>query len=104
MANPMKAKDDFLVKREKKAADATADSAAVFTWFSPVGEPGKGERMRFLVVREDGDLISIQPSPDVKFKVGLDAWRWTEREGGSPVSYLVVKTTGSRVDLTKMKS
>ena len=46
MANPMKAKDDFLVKREKKAEAATVDSGAVFTYFSPVGEPGTGERMR----------------------------------------------------------
>ena len=103
MAMPHKMKDDFLVRREKKADEAAASGDAAFAWFSPVGEPGKGERMRFLVVRDAGDLVSIQPVTEVKFKVGLGAWRWKTAEGGAPESYLVLKTTASRVDLTKLK-
>jgi hypothetical protein len=96
MAHSMK--DDFLVKREKKADDAKAAEDANFTYFGPSGVQ---ERFRFLVVREEGGEVSVAPITDAKFKVGLDAWRWKEREGGSPETYVVVKTTASRVDLKK---
>jgi hypothetical protein len=91
-------KDDFLVKREQKAAESAPGADGSFTYFGPVGVQ---ERFRFLVVREDGDTVSVQPITDAKFKVGLDAWRWKEREGGSPETYLVTKTTPSRVDLKR---
>lgn len=93
-------KDDFLVKRERKADEATASAEATFTYFGPSGAQ---DRYRFLVVREEGDLVSVQPISDARFKVGLDAWRWTEREGGSPETWVVVKTTASRVDLRRAK-
>jgi len=96
-----KTKDDFLIKREQKADEAHSSTAALFTFFGP---SGADERFRFLIVREDGDTVSVQPIPDARFKVGLDAWRWKEREGGTPESYLVVKTTGSRVDLKRVKA
>jgi hypothetical protein len=96
----MRQKDDFLVKREKKADEANAAAAATFTYFGPSGVQ---ERFRFLVVREDADLVSVQPITDARFKVGLDAWRWKEREGGTPETYIVVKTTANRVDLRRVK-
>lgn len=96
MAHSMK--DDFLVKREKKAADATASADAPYAYFGPVGVK---DRFRFLVVREEGENVSVQPIADAKFKVGLDAWRWTEPEGGTAVRWIVVKTTPNRVDLRK---
>jgi hypothetical protein len=96
-----KTKDDFLIKREQKADEANSSSAALFTFFGP---SGAAERFRFLVVREDGDMVSVQPIPDAKFKVGLDAWRWKEHEGGTPETYVVVKTTGNRVDLKRAKN
>lgn len=96
MAHSMK--DDFLVKREKKAEETASPEGATFTYFGPVGVK---DRFRFLVVREEGDQVSVAPIADAKFKVGLDAWRWKEREGGSPETYVVVKTTHSRVDLKK---
>ena len=100
MALP-KIKDDFLVQREKKAEAAANPEGALFTYFGPTGTQ---DRFRFLVVREEGENVSVQPIADAKFKVGLDAWRWKEAKGGSPESYVVVKTTASRVDLRKMKS
>lgn len=96
----MRQKDDFLVKREQKADAAVPADAATFTWFGPAGVQ---DRFRFLVVREEGDLVSVQPIADARFKVGLDAWRWKEREGGSPETYVVLKTTSSRVDLRRTK-
>ena len=92
-------KDDFLVKREQKAAEKAAGEGGSFTYFGPVGVQ---DRFRFLIVREDGDAISLQPISDAKFKVGLSAWRWQEREGGTPETYVVVKTVASRVDLKRV--
>jgi hypothetical protein len=92
--------DDFLVKREKKADELVQPGEATFTFFGPTGVQ---DRFRFLVVREDGDLVSVQPIPDARFKVGLDAWRWKEREGGTPETYIVLKTTANRVDLRRAK-
>lgn len=93
--------DDFLIKRERAADEANAADDATITWMSPVGESGKDSRFRLLVVREDGDLVSVAPIPETKFKVGLGAWRWADREGGSPAEYVVVKTTPRRVDLRR---
>jgi len=91
---------DFLVKRNEKNAAASPAGDAVFTWFGPVDVQ---ERFRFLVVREAGDDISVSPITDAKFKVGLKAWRWKEREGGTPEPYVVVKTKPTRVDLRRLK-
>lgn len=91
-------KDDFLVKRQQKAAEAAPGEGGAFTFFGPEGVQ---DRYRFLVVREEGDSVSVAPISDAKFKVGLTAWRWKEREGGSPMTYVVTKTTPTRVDLKK---
>ena len=77
----LKVKDDFLVKRAEKVADAASGEGGTFTYFGPTGVQ---DRFRFLVVRADGGALSVQPISDAKFKVGLDAWRWKEREGGTP--------------------
>ena len=96
----LKVQDDFLIKRDQKVAEAAPGEGGTFTYFGPSGVQ---DRFRFLVVREEGDVVSVQPISDAKFKVGLDAWRWKEREGGSPETYIVVKTTPSRVDLKRLK-
>jgi hypothetical protein len=92
--------NDFLVKRNEKNAAASPASDAVFTWFGPTDVQ---DRWRFLVEREAGDDISVAPIQDAKFKVGLKAWRWKEREGGTPETYVVVKTKPTRVDLRRAK-
>lgn len=94
-------KDDFLIKREQKATEKAAGEGGLFTYFGPSGVQ---DRFRFLVVREDADSVSVQPITDAKFKVGLDAWRWKEREGGEPESWVVTKTTPNRVDLKRLKA
>jgi hypothetical protein len=91
---------DFLVKRNEKNAMASPAGEAVFAWFGPVDVQ---DRYRFLVVREAGDDVSVAPISDAKFKVGLKAWRWKEREGGTPETYVVVKTKPTRVDLRRVK-
>jgi hypothetical protein len=88
--------DDFLVKRRAAAEEANPADEAVFTFFSPVGEQ---QRHRFMVTREAGDLLSILPTSEARFKTGLQAWRWDEREGGEPRTYLVTKTKPNRIDL-----
>jgi hypothetical protein len=96
--------NDFLVKREQKAVEAHPAEGADFVWFGPVDAPD--QRHRFLVVREDGDALSVVPGGEAKFKAGLRAWRWksgkSEDAAEVPVTYLVIKTTGRRVDLTKL--
>lgn len=87
--------DDFLVRRQEQARPA--DDAS-FTFFGP---PGTDERYRFLVTKEQGDLISVLPTRDGRFKKGLLAWRWEEAEGGEPTPYRTVKTTARRIDLRR---
>ena len=91
--------DDFLVRRAEKNAQASPSADAQFTYFGPVGVQ---DRYRFLVVKETGDDISVTPIRDAKFSVGLQAWRWKEAEGGSPETWLVIKTKPSRVDLKRV--
>ena len=98
---PLPRKNDFLVKREEKAVAAASGEGGTFTYFSPEGSHDARERHRLLVVREEGDRISVHPTSEARFKVGLTAWRWTEREGGKPETFRVVKTTPTRVDLSR---
>ena len=86
---------DFLTTRKEQAKPA---EQATFTYFGP---PGSEERFRFLVTRESGDLISVLPSNDGRFKRGLLAWRWEEAEGGEPTPYRTMKTTPRRIDLRR---
>ncbi len=90
---------DFLVKSQAKSEEKAPAEDAVFTYFGPEDAQ---ERFRFLVVREGGDLISILPSGDARFKTGWKALRWEKAEGGEPTTYLVVKTRPRRVDLRKL--
>jgi hypothetical protein len=87
--------DDFLVRRREK--NAPSDDAQ-FTWFGPAGTD---DRFRFLVTREQGDVISLLPTRDGRFKKGLVAWRWDAAEGGEPTTYRTVKTTARRIDLRR---
>ncbi len=87
--------DDFLVRRQEK--NKPADEAQ-FTWFGPAGTT---DRFRFLVTKELGDVISILPTREGRFKKGLEAWRWDEAEGGEPTLYRTLKTTGRRIDLRR---
>ena len=98
--------DDFLVKREKKAAEDHPAEGAQFAWFGPVD--AHDQRHRFLVVREEGDELSLVPGTEAKFKVGLRALRWkgakSEDPKEVPGTFLVVKTTARRVDLRRAKA
>lgn len=85
--------------RSRRSDDDAADEA-VFTWFCPPGEPDS--RFRFLVVREDDRDLSILPGTDARFKTGLKAWRFDEREGGEHSVYLVTKTRHNRIDLRRV--
>ena len=91
--------NDFLVKREEKSAQKNPADDAVFTYFGPVGA---AERFRFLVLKENGDLVSVLPGAEAKFKTGLKAVRWSEAKGGTATSYLVLKTKPNRIDLRKL--
>jgi len=91
--------NDFLVKRDEKSAQKQPSEEAVFTYFGPVGTT---QRYRFLVLKETGDLLSVLPGADARFKVGLKALRWDQPEGGSSVTYLVLKTRPNRIDLRKI--
>jgi hypothetical protein len=91
--------NDFLVKREEKSAQKNPAEEAVFTYFGPVGTT---QRYRFLVLKEAGDLISVLPGADSRFKTGLKAVRWDQAEGGASTSYLVLKTRPNRIDLRKI--
>ena len=86
---------DFLVKRENQK---TSDDA-VFTWFGPVGT---AQRYRFLVLKEAGDLVSILPGSEARFKTGLEALRWAAAEGGESTRFLVLKTRPNRIDLRRI--
>jgi hypothetical protein len=89
--------NNFLVKRQEKQALESKD--AVYTWFGPVDTT---ERFRFLVVKEAGDLVSVLPNSDGRFKTGLKALRWTEAKDGTSTTWLVVKTRPNRIDLRKI--
>jgi hypothetical protein len=91
--------NDFLVKREEKTAQKQASDEAVFTWFGPVGTTA---RFRFLVLKEAGDLLSLLPGAEARFKTGLKAVRWDQAEGGESTTYLVLKTRPNRIDLRKI--
>jgi hypothetical protein len=91
--------NDFLVKREEKSAQRSPSGEAVFTYFGPVGTT---QRFRFLVLKEAGDLLSVLPGTDARFKTGLKALRWDEPEGGTSTEYLVLKTRPNRIDLRKL--
>ncbi len=95
MAQP----NDFLVKREEKSASKSPAGEAVFTYFGPVGTT---QRFRFLVLKEGGDLLSVLPGSDARFKTGLKALRWDEPEGGASTEYIVLKTRPNRIDLRKI--
>lgn len=68
-----------------------------YGWFGP---PDTTERFRFSLIKEEGDLLSVQPGT-VKFKKGLTCLRWESEKGGESQLYLVLKTTPSRIDLKK---
>jgi hypothetical protein len=89
--------DQFLSKRHDSDPDA---DDAVWAWLSPP-HPGE-ERVKFLVTKEDGDVVSILPGQEGRFKTGLRAWRWKEEEGGEHEVYAVVKTKHNRIDLRRM--
>jgi len=92
-----------IFKRPDKPAVGDAPKGApleAVTWFGP---PDVAQRWRYGVIREEGDLLSIQPGA-VKFKAGLTCLRWTAAEGGDSTLYVVLKTTPSRVDLKKAKT
>ncbi len=87
--------DDFLVTRRTEDAKKHPSDEAVFTWFGPEGVES---RFRFLVLKEEGALLSVLPG-EGRFKKGLHAWRWDADEGGDPSEYVVLKTRGNRIDL-----
>ena len=89
---------DFLISRKEESEDSNPAEEAVFTYFGP---PNEEDRFRFLVTREQGELISVIPG-EGRFKKGLIAWRWDEDEGGEPTSYITIKTTSRRIDLQRM--
>ena len=86
---------DFLTSRKEQAKPA---DEANFTYFGPEGVP---DRYRFLISKEIGDIVSVVPHREARFKRGLIAWRWEEAEGGEPVPYRTVKTTPRRIDLRR---
>ena len=91
--------NDFLVKREAKSALRNPADEAEFTFFGPVGTT---QRFRFLVLKEAGELLSILPGTDARFKTGLKALRWDQAEGGESTPYLVLKTRANRIDLRRL--
>ncbi len=93
---------DIFKKPEKPAvgpAPVSAPTGSV-TWFGP---PDIVQRFRYGILKEEGDVVSVQPGP-VKFKKGLTCLRWNAPEGGEPMLYVVLKTTPTRVDLKKAKT
>lgn len=91
--------NDFLVKRDEKTAQKNPADEAVFTYFGPLGTT---QRFRFLVLKETGDLLSLLPGAEARFKTGLKALRWDQAEGGTSTSYLVLKTKANRIDLRRL--
>src|SRR5262245_11897554 len=90
---------------KKPGADRTSevpqdDPKDTYSWFGP---PDTTERFKFSLIKEEGDLVSVQPGT-VKFKKGLTCLRWTAEKGGESQLYVVLKTTPSRIDLKKTKA
>jgi hypothetical protein len=83
--------DDRKFDVPKDAPDGT------YGWFGP---PETTERFKFAIIKEAGDLLSLQPGT-VKFKKGLTCLRWTEEKAGTSQLYVVLKTTPSRIDLKR---
>lgn len=75
-------------------------SDASFTWFSPPEEPET--RYRYAVIKDEGDLLQIQPS-EGRFKKGLKAWRYKGEETEKYSVWVVVKTRPNRIDLAPVK-
>ncbi len=92
----MRQPDDFMIRKPKD--EDVADEAAEFAFFGP---PHAEERFRFLILRENGDDISLLPG-EGRFKKGLSAWRWSEAKGGDHERYMVQKTKHNRIDLRRM--
>jgi hypothetical protein len=87
---------------KKQGADRTFDvpkdaPSGTYSYFGP---PDTAERFKFSLIKEEGDLVSLQPG-QVKFKKGLTCLRWTAEKGGESQLYVVLKTTPSRIDLKK---
>lgn len=79
--------------------DPKSDSAAAnFTWFGPTDDDAI--RFRYAVIREEAAEVSIQPG-EARFKKGLKALRWPDREGGTSTTWLVAKTRPNRIDLVR---
>ena len=95
----MARQNDFLIKREDNNALAGATDTSTFTYFGPVGTT---QRFRFVVLKEGGDLLSVLPGAEARFKVGLRALRWDAPEGGVSTTYMVLKTRPNRIDLRKL--
>jgi hypothetical protein len=90
----------FNKKQEKPAVGPAPESApaGAVAWFGP---PDIEQRFRYGVLKEEGDVVSVQPGV-VKFKKGLTCLRWSAPEGGESTLYVVMKTTPARVDLKKV--
>ena len=90
---------------KKQGADKTFEvpkdaPTGTYSWFGP---PDTSERFKFSLIKEEGDLVSLQPGA-VKFKKGLTCLRWDAEKGGDSQLYVVLKTTPSRIDLKKAKA
>jgi hypothetical protein len=93
---------DIFKKPEKPVSGPAPETAPTgsYTWFGP---PDTEQRFRYGVLKEEGDVLSLQPGA-VKFKKGLTCLRWNSAEGGESTLYVVVKTTPARVDLRRAKT
>ncbi len=85
------------VDRSKSGNKSQPTETAAYAWFSPVDAPEL--RLRYVVIKEEGDLLSIQPG-EGRFKTGLFALRWTDQREGTSRKYRVAKTKPTRIDLT----
>jgi hypothetical protein len=93
----MKKEDAPFAPDKREAGEKSVESqSAVFTWFGPPGEPGT--RYRYAVIKEEGELLSIQPG-EGRFKKGLTAVRYEGEEAKEGRTYLVLKTRPNRIDL-----
>jgi hypothetical protein len=93
--------DIFKKPDSDKKVEVPKDApTGTYGWFGP---PDTTERFKFSVVKEQGDLLSLQPGA-VKFKKGLTCLRWNAAEKGESTLYVVLKTTPSRIDLKKAKA
>ena len=75
---------------------STESDTAQYTWFGPEGEPES--RFRYAVIKEEGDLLSIQPG-EARFKKGLTATRYTSQGSNEGRVYRLMKTRPTRIDL-----